>query len=303
MAEATAKLEMAPQFATAADAMRALSAQFREAGIETPERDAQLLVLAAAGLSPEEYVLHPQRPLQPYGVERILAYAARRLAREPVSRILGRRAFWGRNFGLDPSTLDPRPETETLVEAVLATIDAEDRRDQALRLLDLGTGTGCILLSLLAELPNAWGLGVDIDPAALRVARGNAQAHGLAARAAFCCGDWAAPLAGAFDVIFSNPPYIGGKDIDHLAPEVRDYDPRRALDGGPDGFDAYRRIARDALRLIAPGGFLALEAGAGQMGQLCDLLGGAGWQVQASSYRVYADLLGHDRVVVVRKQQ
>jgi release factor glutamine methyltransferase len=303
MVEAAAALEIAPQIATTADAIGALSARFRQAGLETPERDALLLVLAAAGLSQEDHMLHPRRLVPPAAAERVLAYAARRLAREPVSRILGRRAFWGRDFAIDASTLDPRPETETLVEAVLATIDAEGRRVHPLRLLDLGTGTGCILLSLIAELPNAWGVGIDIDPAALRIARRNAEAHDLGTRAAFCCGDWTAPLAGAFNIIFANPPYISGKAIDGLAAEVRDYDPRRALDGGPDGFDAYRRIAREALHLTAQGGWLALEAGAGQMRQLCDLLVEAGWQGQASSCRVYTDLLGHDRVVVARKQQ
>ena len=291
------------QSGTAASAIRALSTRFREAGLPAPELDARILVLAAAGLSHEDYVLAPQQELSADVLDRIESFAARRIAREPVSRILGRREFWGRQFALSPATLDPRPETETLVEAILATIDAEGRRNEPLRLLDLGTGTGCILLSVLAELPQAWGVGVDIDPEALTVAKANAKAHGLIERATFCCGDWAAAFFASFDFIFANPPYIRTKDIAGLDKEVSVYDPKRALDGGPDGFDAYRHIAYAALEAAAPGAWLALEAGAGQMRQLCDLLVKAGWQHDLSSPRMYADLLGHHRVVVVRKQQ
>jgi release factor glutamine methyltransferase len=291
------------RFGTAASAIRALSARLREAGLPASELDARLLVLGAADLSHENYVLAPEQPFRADVLDRIESFAARRIAREPVSRILGHREFWGRNFALSAATLDPRPETETLVEAILASIEAEGRRDQPLRLLDLGTGTGCILLSVLAELPEAWGVGVDIDPKALTVARANAAAHGLVERAAFCCGDWVAAFFAGFDFIFANPPYIKSNDIAGLDKEVSVYDPKRALDGGPDGFDAYRRIAYAALDVAAPGAWLALEAGAGQMRQLCDLLVKAGWQHNPSSPRMYADLSGHHRVVVVRKQQ
>jgi release factor glutamine methyltransferase len=288
---------------TAADAIRGLSARFREAGLDAPELDARLLVLQAAGLSHEAYVLDPQWSLPAGAAGRVEDFAARRLAREPVSRIIGSREFWGRSFAVDASTLDPRPDTETLVEAVLAAVDEDGGRERPLRLLDLGTGTGCILLTLLAELPRAWGVGIDISQEALAVARRNAQAHGLSGRAAFCCGDWAATISGTFHYILSNPPYIRSEDIAALDPEVRDYDPRRALDGGADGFAAYRRIAQEALALAAPGARLALEAGAGQMRQLHDLLVNTGWQSDCSSCRVYPDLSGQDRVVVVGKQQ
>ncbi len=303
MPDGVAPPDLARPSGSVISAVGSLSARFRDAGVPEPELGARLLVLAAAGLSQEDYVLAPDRPLAPDVTARIEGFAARRLAREPVSRILGRRAFWGRHFMLNAATLDPRPETETLVEAVLATIDAESRRNQPLRLLDLGTGTGCVLLSLLAELPQAWGVGVDIAPDALTAARANAVLHSLSDRAAFCCGDWTTAFFASFDFIFSNPPYIPCEDIADLEKEVCDYDPKRALDGGPDGLEAYRQIARAALDVASPGGWLALEAGAGQMRQLCDLLMDAGWRHDLSSPRVYADLSDHDRVVVVRKQQ
>lgn len=292
-----------PPFNTLSDAVAALSTQFRQAGIDSSGQDARLLVLAAGGLSHEDYVLDPRRALAPGVGERILGFRDRRLAREPVSRILGRRDFWGHSFAIDPSTLDPRPETETLVEAVLGLIADEGQQDQPLRILDLGTGTGCILLSLLAELPHATGVGVDIEPRALAVAAGNAERIGLADRATFRCGDWTANLSGSFHYIAGNPPYIRREDISSLDPEVNRYDPRMALDGGPDGFDAYRRIARGTLPHAAPGAWLALEAGAGQMPQLIELLLESGWDGDRSGPRVYRDLLGHDRTVAVRKQK
>jgi release factor glutamine methyltransferase len=292
-----------PPFMTLAEAIAALSAQFRQAGVGTPEQDARLLVLAAGGLSQEDYVLEPRRPLTPDARERICAFRDRRLAREPVSRIIGRRDFWGHSFAIDASTLDPRPETETLVEAVLGIIRAEGRQDQSLQLLDLGTGTGCILLSLLAELPHATGVGVDIDPRALAIASGNAERIGVSGRATFHRGDWTENLSGLFHYIVGNPPYIRQEDISALDPEVSRYDPRLALDGGPDGLDAYRRIAWETLPHAAPDAWLALEAGAGQMPQLIELLTESGWDGHGSSCRVYRDLLGHDRVVAVRKQK
>ena len=293
--------EMLP--VTAAGAIRAVSARFREAGLETPDLDARLLVLAAAGLSREDYVLDPQRSLSAEAVAAIEGFAARRLAREPVSRIVGAREFWGRRFAVTPATLDPRPDTETLIEAALAIVDEEGGRERPLRLLDLGTGTGCILLTLLAELPQATGVGVDISAQALDVARANAESLRLSGRAELRCGDWTAPVSGSFDLILSNPPYIPSEDIAALDPDVRDYDPRPALDGGEDGFAAYRRIAHEAMAIAAPGAWLALEAGAGQMRQLRDLLVKTGWQHDLSSPRVYTDLSGQDRVVVVRKHE
>jgi release factor glutamine methyltransferase len=303
MPESAIRLAAEAQPATAADAIRALSRRFREAAIDTPEQDARLLVLEACGLSQEAYVLAPQTPLSAEMRLRVETAARRRLAREPVSRIIGKREFWGRSFAISTATLDPRPDTETLVEAVLGILDREGRRGEALTILDLGTGTGCILLSLLAELPHAVGFGVDIDPGALAVAARNAAKHNLASRSLFSCGDWTAHLSGSFDVIVTNPPYICQKDIEDLQPEVAFYDPRRALDGGPDGLDAYRQIARETSSLAAPGALLALEAGVGQVPQLIDLLINSGWAADASSIALYADLAGHGRAVAVRKQR
>jgi release factor glutamine methyltransferase len=303
MPELTAGHEPPAGLLTAVDAIRDLSARFRQAAIDTPEQDARLLVLHACGLSHEAYVLAPQTPLTGAARERLADAARRRTAREPVSRIIGRREFWGRSFEIDAATLDPRADTETLVEAVLGILDREGRRDAPLSILDLGTGTGCILLSLLAELPRAQGLGVDIDAGALAVAARNAAAHDLISRARFCCGDWTAQISSSFDVIVTNPPYIRHSDIRELAPEVSLYDPLRALDGGVDGLDAYRRITCETLPLAPKGALLALEAGAGQMTQLIDLLINSGWAANRSSCRVYNDLAGHERVVAVRKQQ
>ena len=303
MPDAVALADAAAGPETAAEAIRDLARRFRQSGIATPEQDARLLVLHACGLSHEAYILAPETPLSADSRIHIAEAGRRRLEREPVSRIIGRREFWGRSFAVGAATLDPRADTETLVEAVLGILAEEGKADAPLRILDLGTGTGCILLTLLAELPRAFGLGMDIAPAALAIAARNAVALGVGARATFCCGDWTAPIAGGFDVIVTNPPYIRHNDIAGLEPEVARFDPRAALDGGPDGFDAYRRIVRDARALARPGALLALEAGAGQMAQLIDLLINSGWVADPSSCRVYTDLGGHDRAVTIRKHE
>jgi release factor glutamine methyltransferase len=302
MPEASPLADAAAGPATAAEAIRDLARCFRQAGIATPERDARLLVLHACGLSAEAYILAPETPLTADAGARVAEACRRRLEREPVSRIIGRREFWGRSFEVGPATLDPRADTETLVEAVLGIVSEAGRRDAPLRVLDLGTGTGCILLSLLAEMPHATGFGIDIDPAALGVAARNAAALGLSARALFCCCDWVAPIVGCFDVIVTNPPYIEHSDIARLDPEVRLYDPPSALDGGADGFAAYRRIMVEVFPLARPGALFALEAGAGQMSQLIDLLINSGWVSSRSSCNVYTDLGAHERAVAVLKQ-
>ena len=185
-------------------------------------------------------------------LEAIAAVAARRLAREPVARIIGRKEFWGLSLGLNMQTLVPRPETETVVEAALAALDCGGVRTRPLRILDLGTGSGALMLALLSELPATFGIGTDISSEALCCARDNATALGLARRASFVACDYGAALAGPFDLIVSNPPYIAHGDIATLAPEVSAFDPPRALDGGIDGLDGYRAIAADARRLLAP---------------------------------------------------
>lgn len=215
--------------------------------------------------------------------------AARRLAREPVHRILGRRAFWTLDLAITPAVLDPRPDTETLVEAALAL--AGPRRPA--RILDLGTGSGALLCALLVEWPEAIGIGVDRSIEACRVARRNAEVCGLGARALIVAGDWGAGLAGPFDVVVSNPPYIPSDAIRGLDPEVRDHDPALALDGGADGLDAYRAIVPLAARLLGPGGLLAVEVGWTQAADVAELLVRAGLDDVGRR----RDLGGRERVV------
>ncbi len=186
-----------------------------------------------------------------------------------MSRILGSREFWSLDFALGPATLDPRPQSETLIEAVLARL--EDRTAPR-AVLDLGTGSGCLLLALISELPGAWGLGVDLDPAALGVARLNAAALGLGARTCFLAADWGAALVGRWDVILCNPPYVEAAEIGRLAPEVAAFDPWLALDGGDDGLAAYRRVVPHIGRLLTPSGLTALEVGADQAPAVTALL-------------------------------
>ena len=211
-----------------------------------------------------------------------------------MARLLGAREFWGLEFELSADTLVPRPETETLVEAVLA---ARPDRAAALRIADLGTGTGALLAALLSEYPRAHGVGTDISDAALTVARANLAGLSLADRADFVLSDWGGALAGPFDVIVVNPPYIASADISGLDPEVRDHEPRRALDGGPDGLIAYRRIVADLPRLLAPGGIAVLELGIGQDVAVGELAQAAGLSVRG----VAADLAGVPRALVATR--
>jgi release factor glutamine methyltransferase len=243
---------------------RALAEKFRQAGNESADADARLLIAAALGLDRTALTVQGDRKLTPDETNAIEAMAARRLKHEPVARILGRKEFWSLSLNISDAVLVPRPETETVVEAALDFVVRGGLRMEPLRILDIGTGSGALLLALLSELTNARGTGTDISPAALAVARGNAERLGLAARCVFVECDIAEGVTGPFDLIVSNPPYIAHDDIATLDPEVRDYDPGLALDGGRDGLDAYRAIARDARRLLAPGGRLIVELGAGQ---------------------------------------
>src|SRR5689334_2887359 len=227
-----------------------------EAGIERPQAEARILLEAASGRGRGQIIAFPEYVLTPAQVEVFEAQVARRCAREPISRILGSREFWSLRFAVGPATLDPRPDSETLVEAVLARISD---RNAELALLDLGAGTGCLLLALLSELPRARGTGVDISADARDIAASNARALGLDSRAAFQQGDWARGISARFDVIVSNPPYIESTAIEGLEPEVAQYDPRAALDGGADGLSAYRILIPQAAERLKPGGLLALE--------------------------------------------
>jgi release factor glutamine methyltransferase len=281
---------------TVGGARRAWANKFRAGGIDSPELDARILVGHALGLDHAALAAAEGRKLKVNEENAIAALAKRRLAREPVSRILGSKEFWSLRLRVDATTLVPRPETETLVEAALAAIDAHGTRAQSLRIADLGTGSGTILLALLSELPNAFGVGSDASAGALSVARDNAHRLGLA-RAHFVACDMTAALSGSFDVIASNPPYIATSDIAALAPEVRDFDPRCALDGGVDGLDFYRAIAGAAPALLGPGGTLIVELGAGQAEQVAALFAAAGLAPSAAR----PDLMGVPRALVAHR--
>jgi release factor glutamine methyltransferase len=250
--------------ASIAEAIRLLSQSFRLANIESPDADARLLIGQALHLGRAQLIAQSDRLLEAREVNVISTLAARRLKHEPVARILGRKEFWSLELQVTPAVLVPRPETETLIESALDAVTTRGLRREKLRVLDIGTGSGALLLALLSELPNATGVGTDISAEALEVARANAERHGLSARCTFIACGMAHGVAGPFDVILSNPPYIAGGDIASLPAEVRDYDPRLALNGGNDGLDFYRAIAVDALRLLAPDGRLIVELGAGQ---------------------------------------
>ncbi len=215
---------------------------------------------------------YPERPLSTAAAGRLIGGTARRAARAPLAHIVGVREFWSLAFRVTSDVLIPRPDSETVIEAVLAAGPPPDAR-----LLDLGTGSGCLLLALLHERPRWSGVGIDRAPDAVAVARANADALGLADRAAFLAGDWAAPLTGRFEVIVSNPPYIPSDQIAALEPEVRDHEPPPALDGGPDGLDAVRRVAAAAARHLTGGGLLACEVGIGQADAVTALLAEAGF--------------------------
>ncbi len=284
---------------TATKAWGELSRVFRAAGLESPVIDSRLLVCHVLGLDRLGLLREPHRPIADHAATLISA-ARRRLAHEPVSRIIGERHFWGRPFKITPDTLDPRADSETLVAAALelAAPISPVRGKEPLRLLDLGTGTGCLLLTLLAELPNAKGIGVDISPGAIAIARENAVALGLEGRVEFSGGSWAEAIVGSFDIIVSNPPYIRSRDIAGLALNVANYDPLLALDGGDDGLDAYRQIVATSLKLATPGAVL-FEVGQGQADDvqrlLLDALAG---EPNLTAHR-WRDLAGIERVVGV----
>ena len=262
--------------------LAASAARLRAAGVEGARRDARVLIGHLLGIGQAEMVARPERGLSADEVTAVETAIARRAAREPVSRILGSREFFGLEFGLGAETLDPRPDSETLVEAALAAIVGRDSP----RVLDLGTGTGCLLLAVLAERTDASGVGVDAAEGAVGVATANADALGLAARAVFLQRDWTLPSwrdgLGRFDLILANPPYIPDADIASLEPEVRDFEPRRALAGGLDGLDPYRLLIPALPAMLAPGGVAGFEFGIGQEGAVTALLVGAGLEVTAT---------------------
>ncbi|MBU9696248.1 peptide chain release factor N(5)-glutamine methyltransferase [Rhodobacteraceae bacterium HSP-20] len=275
---------------TGNEALRLAIPRLQAAGITDAPRDARALLAHAAGIAPDRLTLHLADPLTPEAETAFATAITRRTNREPVSHITGTRLFWGRPFRVTPDTLDPRPETEILVEEAL--------QEPFLKLLDLGTGTGCILLSCLAGMPMATGTGTDIHPATLTVAEENARSLNLAPRARFVLSDWFTAIPGRFDLIVSNPPYITEDEMADLSPEVL-HEPRRALTPGGDGLDPYRAIARGAPARLMPQGRLIVEIGPTQGAAVAALFAAHG----LTDIRILPDLDGRDRVVTARKPQ
>ena len=261
-----------------------------EAGIDTAALDARLLLQRVTGLDHGALIGRPEAAVPDDVAAEFRQLVERRSRHEPVSRILGMREFYGRNFRLSPATLDPRPDTETLISAALGML----RLQAAPRILDLGTGTGAIAITLLAELPEAWAVATDISPEALETAAINARENRVEDRLKLIQTSWFDGVTGCFDLIISNPPYLSRCDIELLAPEVWNWDPHGALDGGEDGLDCYRAIAGGADKHILPHGYIIVEIGAGQAGQVIEIFADCGFEPRAA----HNDLAGHVRCLV-----
>lgn len=279
---------------TAAELLTAAAGRLVEAGIENQRREARLLLNLALGIDANARL--PEREIAPADAALFETFVARRAGHEPYSRIAGTREFWSLDFALSPDTLDPRPDSETLIEAALERIAD---RAATLSVVDFGTGTGALLLALLSELPNATGIGVDISAGAVETARRNAAALGLSARARFVLGRWGEGLTTPADVIVTNPPYISAKDMSRLPPEVREFDPAAALDGGPDGLSAYRELALDLKRLLSESGIALCEIGAGQAPAVTAIMAASGLDLTGSR----ADLAGIERCLVFEQRK
>jgi release factor glutamine methyltransferase len=275
---------------TLLQAWTAAQKRLKAAGVDSPSIDARLLLEAAADVTRTDVITDPYRELTPEQAARLEDYVERRSRREPVSRILGRKGFWTLMLKVSPDVLTPRPDTERLVDIALEAFAER----QAFSLLDLGVGSGALLLAILAERPAAKGLGVDISEAAIAVARDNAANLGLIDRASFLRSDWTAGLPDAgFDLVVSNPPYIRTAEIETLDPEVKTHEPMLALDGGPDGLDAYRRLAPEILRVLKPQGVFVVETGWDQAKDVLSLFQAAGGE----GLRIVRDLGDRERVV------
>jgi release factor glutamine methyltransferase len=278
-------------------AARALAA----AGIEEPAREARVLVRTATGLDAASLLARPDAVADPQARQRLDALVARRSAHEPVSRIVGEREFYGRNFSLSPATLDPRPDSETVIEMALALAHERGWEARPLRILDVGTGTGCLLVTLLAELPLSAGMGTDVSAQALQTAAANARRHGVHERARFAEHDALDGIVETFDLMVCNPPYVADHEMAELAPEVRCYDPVRALAGGTDGLDVYRRLIPHLARVVA-GGLAVFEVGAGQAPAVAKLLRRHVPQADGKGPVFREDLSGHTRCVATEIQ-
>lgn len=275
---------------TLVKAWTAAKERLKDAGIDQPAIDARLMLEVAADVTRTEIVTDPYRMLTAEQWATLDEYLTRRARREPVSHIIGRKGFWKILLQVNKNVLTPRPETEVIVDEVLKAFP----ESMSFNMLDLGVGSGTILLAILAERPAAKGLGVDVSEEALAVARENAASLDLNNRTALLRGDWTTGLGDeGFDLVVSNPPYIASHIIETLEPEVRDHEPRLALDGGPDGLDAYRHLAPEILRVLKPGGMFAVEIGYDQSADVEALFRQAG----ASNVRTIKDLSTHDRVV------
>jgi release factor glutamine methyltransferase len=286
-----------PETLSIASARRSLAAKFARAGFASADIDARLLVGHGLALDHASLIAQGERALAREEVTRINALARRRLAGEPVARIVGHKEFWGLSLRLNPDTFVPRPDTETVVSATLAALSAGPLRTRALRIADIGTGSGAILLAIVSELrERAGAIGTDISLAALDCARMNAAAHKI--RASFIACNYAAAIKGPIDVAVSNPPYIPRQEIAGLEPEVRAFDPRVALDGGRDGLDGYRAIAQDARRILAPDGIVVVELGFGQAAAVSSIFTAAGLVCRPPQH----DLCGVPRALVADRR-
>ena len=279
--------------ATLAIVLRDAAEKLRTAGVDDAMLDARILAANALGLSREAMLREPHRELAAADLHKFDAMISRRCGREPVARILGRREFRSLSFRLAPDTLEPRPDSETVVEAA---VDYGERLPEAvsLRVLDIGTGTGCLLLAVLNELPGSTGVGTDIALGAVETATRNAADLGLSDRAVFICTDWTDDVVGVFDLVVSNPPYIEAAEIETLAPEVSDHDPLRALDGGADGLDAYRMIAGRLGQVLSPAGVAVCEIGSTQRDAVAAIFAAQGF----SLVETRDDFGGHPRALV-----
>jgi len=274
------------------ETLRDATAALGAAGIEAPHREARILLAHALGVDLAGLLRRRTDPVAPREAERFASLVARRAAHVPAALLLGHREFWSLDFIVTPDTLIPRPDSELIIEVAVGL-----HPDRKLgRILDLGTGTGCLMLAALTEFPDAWGLGVDRSAAAAMVARRNTQRLCLSDRATIMVGSWTEAIIGRFDLLLCNPPYIESADIAGLMPEVAVHEPHLALDGGADGLDPYRRLFPDLHRCLAPGGVALFEFGAGQAAALLDLAGEAGLTIVG----VRDDIAGHPRVMILR---